>query len=315
MGSGDKVNFAFIEKQLKAFEKLDIHPTTFIIDDGWENKPGDWLSVNQEKFPQGLEEITRLIKANKMEPWLWVQPFHTSKSSELAKNHPDWLVQKKGQPISFWLKNTSAGSPHYLLDARNNEVINYFEEVAKKVKNWGFEGVKLDFLSSLYVIPNIDKKEAQHLTHKTMEIFKEKGLTILASGCPFNAGVGVADFIRLSSDSGLPFLPDNMRGKLANKYFVKHHLKGVKDNRRLVSKFINIDPDMYYSTSVSEKDKQRLKEAQKLSLYRAGCLTLGDDFSKLSTNDAETIKELIKKFDRAQHWREFVTSKRIAPKF
>jgi len=301
MGAGNKVNFTFIEKQIKAFNELNIHPTAFIIDAGWATKAGDWSSVDKQKFPHGLQEATKLIKENGMKPLLWLAPLHVEKDSDLAKKHPDWFIEKNGKPLSFWYKNTAFMPSHYLLDIRKIEVLKHLAKTAEEIKNCGFEGVKLDFLSSFYLVKDVSQKEKQRLTHKLMEIFKEKDLITVASGSPFNAVVGdVTDIVRLSSDSGLPNLPDNVVGKGANNYFVRHQLKGVIDNRRLVSKFINIDPDMYYSTSISGKDKQRLKKAQILSLYRAGCLTLGDDFSKLSPKDVMIIKELIDKFYRAQ---------------
>jgi hypothetical protein len=314
MGAGEKVDFNFIKKQIKAFRKLDIHPTVFIIDAGWTARAGDWLSTDKQKFPDGLEEATKLIKGNNIKPFLWLAPLHAEKNSDLAKEHPDWFIQHHDydKPISYWYKNTAFGKTHYLLDLRKKETVNYLEKVAQKVKNWGFEGVKLDFLSSLYLVENMSQEEKQLLTHKTMAIFKEKDLIILASGAPFNAAIGIADLIRLSSDSGLPNLPKNILGEGVNSYLVRHHLKGVEKNRRLISKFINIDPDMYYSNSVSNKDKQKLKKAQILSLYRAGCLTLGDDFSRLSSEDAVTIKELITKFYRAQ--RLHLTTKEMVRK-
>lgn len=304
MAAGGGINLPFIEKQVEAFKKLDIHPTVFIIDAGWANKNGDWLSVDEKKFPKGLEQATNLLKENHLEPWLWIAPLLIEKDSEFALKHPDYLIQKNGHPLTFGSKDTANfGKFHYLLDLRKTEAINYLDEVAQKIKDWGFEGIKADFLSSLYLVKEMKQKEKQFLTHQTMAIFKNKDLKILASGCPFNAAVGVADYIRLSNDSGLP-LPEGMIGKTINLFLSWRALEGVKKNRRLISKVTNIDPDMYYSSNVNKKIKNNLFEAQKLSLYRAGCLTLGDDFSKLSPKDAETIKELIKKFNHAQDLRK-----------
>jgi len=311
MGAKENVDISYIKKQTEAFKKLDIHPTVFIIDDGWASKSGDWLSVDKQKFPNGIKEATNLIKENNMESWLWIAPLHIGQNSEFAREHPDLLTQKKGKPISFDHKNTCFSKNHYLLDLRKSEAVDYLDQVAKKFKEWGFEGAKIDFLSSLYLIKEMDQKEKQFLTHKTMEIFKEKGLRILASGCPFNAAVGVADYIRLSNDSGLPLPEDN---KIINLIFSWRSLKGVKKLRNIVDSFINIDPDMYYSNNTNKLTERNLFEAQRLSVYRAGCLTLGDDFSKLSGVKAEPIKKLIKKFYHAQKLRSNFTAIRTGQK-
>jgi alpha-galactosidase len=303
MGAEKKVDYSYVKKQVEAFDKLDIHPTSFFIDAGWATKPGDWLSINKQKFPDGFERATKLLKEHNLKPGLWIAPLHVDKNSELAKDHPDWFMENNDKPILYWIKNTAFGGRHYLLNLRKEEVVDYLGEVAQKIKDWGFEWIKSDFMSSLYLVKSISQEEKQYLTHKTMEIFKEKGLKILACGAPWNASIGVADIIRISRDSGMPERPDNIFGKLVNKYFVKNHLKGVKENIRLVGKFIKTDPDMYFSTSVFEGDKQRLKEAQLKSIYRYSCLTLGDDFSKLAVKDTQTIKELINQFWRAQEVR------------
>lgn len=314
MGAGKKVNFSYVEKQVEAFDKLNIHPTSFFIDDGWTTKNGDWLSVDKQKFPDGLEKSTKLLKEHNLKPGLWIAPLHVERSSELATNHPDWFIEKHGKPVSYWLKNTSFGETHYLLDPRKQEVVDYLGEVAQKIKDWGFEWVKSDFMSSLYLVKEISQEKKQYLTHKTLQIFKEKGLKVLACGAPWNASVGVADIIRISPDSGIPGMPDNIFGKLVNKYFVKNHLKSVKDWIRSVGTFIKTDPDMYFSTSVFKEDKQRLKEAQRKSIYRYSCLTLGDDFSKLSEKDIFTIKELRNQFYRAQKVRPVAIKMFIAGK-
>lgn len=300
MGAGNKVSFPFIEKQVKAFNELNIHPTVFIIDDGWATKVGDWLSVDKQKFPNGLKEATKLIKENDIKPGLWLAPLHVERNSELAKAHPDWFIESHGKPVSYWFKDTAFVKKHYLLDLRKEEAIDYLGEVAQKIKDWGFDWVKSDFMSSLYLVKEIGQEEKQYLTHRTMEIFKKNGLKVLACGAPWNASIGVADIIRISKDSGLPNLPNNIVSKLINKYFVNNYLGSIKDNIRLVGKFIKTDPDMYFSTSIFEKDKQKLKEAQLKSIYRYSCLTLGDDFSKLTAKDVQPIKELIEQFYRAQ---------------
>ncbi len=312
MGAKDKVSFSYVEKQVEAFNKLDIHPTSFFVDDGWATENGDWLSVNKQKFPEGLEPATKLLKENHLKPGIWIAPLHVEKGAELVKNHPDWFIGNHDKPILYWVKNTSYLKKHYLLDLRKEEVVDYLGKVAQKIKDWGFEWVKSDFMSSLYLVKGINQEEKQYLTHKTMEIFKEKGLKVLACGAPWNASIGVADIIRISRDSGIPEEPDNIFGKLINRYFVENNLRGIKDWIRPVGKFIKIDPDMYFSTSIFEKDKERLREAQLKSIYRYSCLTLGDDFSKLAVKDIQSIKELINQFYRAQKVRPIAIKMFIA---
>ena len=298
MSTGIKVNLPFIKRQIEAFKKIEIHPNVFIIDAGWFTQPGDWLSVNKKKFPHGLEEATKLLRENNIEPWLWWGPYNVDKKSQLAKTHPDWLVKKGEKPLSFnYYYKTGLFPPHYILDPRNINSQNYLEEVEKKFKDWGFAGIKADFLSMPFFIPEITQKEALNLIHKTLKGLKEKGLKVLACGCPFSAAVGVADYIRVSNDSGFPLIKNSK----INEIMADHSLLGVKKNRKLVQKVgIIPDPDMYYSSPINKKGLEKLEEAQKYSIRRYGCLTFGDDFSSLSPEQVKNIKALEQRFHRCQ---------------
>ncbi|OYN90802.1 alpha-galactosidase [Parenemella sanctibonifatiensis] len=78
----------------------------FVLDDGWfggRRSPqaglGDW-TVSPEVWPEGLTPLIEAVHAAGMEFGLWVEPEMVNPDSDLARAHPDWILQVPGrQPI------------------------------------------------------------------------------------------------------------------------------------------------------------------------------------------------------------------------
>lgn len=68
----------------------------FVMDDGWFGARnddwkglGDWV-VNEDKFPNGLDELIEGVNALGMDFGLWFEPEMVQKDSDLFRSHPDW---------------------------------------------------------------------------------------------------------------------------------------------------------------------------------------------------------------------------------
>lgn len=68
----------------------------FVMDDGWFGKRnnddaglGDWF-VNQDKFPNGLDELIGKVNSLGMDFGIWVEPEMVNRNSDLYRAHPDW---------------------------------------------------------------------------------------------------------------------------------------------------------------------------------------------------------------------------------
>ena len=68
----------------------------FVMDDGWFGARkddhaglGDWF-VNEEKFPNGLDELIENVNALGMDFGLWFEPEMVNPDSDLYRAHPDW---------------------------------------------------------------------------------------------------------------------------------------------------------------------------------------------------------------------------------
>ena len=128
---------------LRDLDALDSRFDVFQIDDGYETFVGDWLDVDKNKFPNGLEPIVKKIKEKGFKAGLWLAPFVAETKSKLFQEHQDWIRKdEKGH-------NVMAGgnwSKFYLLDLENPEVIAYIKKCLKHYMDMGFDLFKLDFL-------------------------------------------------------------------------------------------------------------------------------------------------------------------------
>ena len=70
----------------------------FVLDDGWfrgrrddRKGLGDW-TVDTEVWPDGLHPLVDHVRRLGMEFGLWVEPEMVNRDSDLARDHPDWVL-------------------------------------------------------------------------------------------------------------------------------------------------------------------------------------------------------------------------------
>jgi alpha-galactosidase len=80
----------------------------FMLDAGWYPCPPDNFSggvgnwrVDTEKFPHGLEIVAARVRANGMRMGLWIEPERAHHTSEIARQHPDWILTVPGRDHSL----------------------------------------------------------------------------------------------------------------------------------------------------------------------------------------------------------------------
>ena len=131
---------------------------TMILDDGWQKEDsknfysatGDWMPV-KSRFPDMKAHVAEVHKTGlKYMLWLGVPMMGVE-----AKNYPkfkDKLLEPPG--------NGSGGVAN--LDPRFPEVREYLISTYERVvRDWGFDGVKLDFIDS-FRLPNPDRAVAEN---------------------------------------------------------------------------------------------------------------------------------------------------------
>ena len=80
----------------------------FVLDDGWFGNDyprnsdnaglGDW-EVNTSKLPQGIDYLARHAHSKGLKFGIWIEPEMVNPRSNLAHEHPDWVVKSPGREI------------------------------------------------------------------------------------------------------------------------------------------------------------------------------------------------------------------------
>ena len=139
-GYGRKMKPAQLFGALPIVKKLGF--TWVTLDDGWQTAQGDWF-LQPQKYPNGDADMRALvdrIHAEGFKAQLWWAPLAADPGTELVTKHPEMLLLNADgskQKISYW-------NSWYLCPADPAVVAYHQAIVVKAIKDWGFDGLKLD---------------------------------------------------------------------------------------------------------------------------------------------------------------------------
>ncbi len=305
-----------INENIAAFDKHKISIDYFQIDDGWQEKTGDWLQVNK-KFPSGLKALTDNIHAKGYKAGLWLAPLIASGNSELFAKHPDWLVKIDSHHLIHagynpgWGKGKNAW--YYALDIYNDDVVKYLEEVFKTIfTNWGFDMVKLDFLFAAGLIPRRDKTRGE-IMRDAMQLLRRicTDKIILGCGVPLAPAYGMVDYCRIGSDISLGWeLKSGKAVGLRERISTNNALLDTINRRAMNGRVFLNDPDVF----ILREKKNRLSKKQQYTLLVTNLLFGGLVFTSDNINeyDDETMRLYKSTFPHVQKQTAFVNRKGMA---
>jgi alpha-galactosidase len=139
-GYGRKMTSSQLFGTLPVVKKLGF--TWVTLDDGWQTAQGDWF-LNPQKYPRGDADMRAMvdkIHAEGFKAQLWWAPLAADPGSELVHRHPEMLLLNADgskQKISYW-------NSWYLCPADPAVVAYHKAIVVKAIRDWGFDGLKLD---------------------------------------------------------------------------------------------------------------------------------------------------------------------------
>jgi len=175
-----------------------------LLDDGYQTAIGDWLSLDAEKFPQGMEAVTAAIRAAGRTPGIWTAPFGAAATSCLFVEHPGWFLRDEaGEPVVGWVH---WGVDCYALDCTHPEVLAWLRETFGRMRTeWGVEFFKIDFIFAA-ALPgrryDSTATRAQALRRGLEAIRGAIGddAFLLGCGAPLGPCVGLVDGMRVGPD-------------------------------------------------------------------------------------------------------------------
>lgn len=191
---------------IKAHENLRTKLTHVIIDDGWQTGWGHWLP--NAKFPRGMAALAETIHDQGFKAGLWLAPLMVQPDTPLYQRHSECLLKdQKGHP---YLVAQGLVRSFYALDVSVPASQDFLRETFRKVREWGYDYVKFDFLfNQAQCLENGDAfaldaswSSNRHVAVMLKIAREELGEKVHILGCnyPFELGGADVDEARLASD-------------------------------------------------------------------------------------------------------------------
>jgi alpha-galactosidase len=212
------LDMAILDEYLDGLSRMKPPPTLdyFQIDAGYFPSLGDWLLPSQ-RFPNGLKPAFERIRSAGYRPGVWVGPFMVGNRSQLAKDHPDWLLRDRagclltgwrgyGEPKTWGYRDEET----YILDSSHPDAFEYLRTVFRNLRGWGAEMFKTDFMfwgyqPSHHVKRHVPSKTSVEYFRDVLQMIREEiGSETFWLGCiaPFFPFTGYADAMRVGGDVG-----------------------------------------------------------------------------------------------------------------
>ena len=156
-GAKDDATYAMVQSVADKARRLGID--TFVLDDGWQARSGDWQPDSPEypeprgtppRYPDPTFTAVREAIAP-MKLGLWMSPMHFNPSSQTFAEHPEWACQ----PFAEGLYAVNQSQPY---DGSNEagivpwgpDAIPFIEgRIRTAITEWGVTYFKFDFIAWL----------------------------------------------------------------------------------------------------------------------------------------------------------------------
>lgn len=154
-GARDDMDLATVKEVAAVARGLGVE--TFILDDGWQSRSGDWEPDSPEhpdqheqfppRFPDSEFRAVREAIAP-MRLGLWMSPMHFHPTSKTYGAHPEWGCQPAGTGLGVYnLVEPNDGSNEAGIGTWSPAAIPHVEgRIRHAIESWGVSHFKFDFL-------------------------------------------------------------------------------------------------------------------------------------------------------------------------
>jgi len=179
-----------------ADERLRKRVRYIALDDGWQQREGDWREGI--RYPSGLGSLVSYIRERGLEAGIWIAPTRLHYLSGTVMRRNAFLVRNAiGDPIM--------DVDMYVLDPTHPDGEKYLRETFSYLASCGFTFYKLDFISNMLKCDYFYDKNAgpYDALRRLVEIVREcvpKGSHVMGCSMPYAIGGGVVDSRRTGLD-------------------------------------------------------------------------------------------------------------------
>jgi len=277
------------------FDKLvDLPFDVLQVDDGWQLSIGDWEA--NAKFPEGMNAMAEKIKSTGRKAGLWLAPLIALETSRLFREHPDWFLRdERGKFVSAGF---NWGERVYALDTTHPLVLEWLTALMKKVRGWGFDYLKLDFLYA-GALPgkrhvDIPREAAYRHGLKVMREAMGADAYFLTCGAPILPSLGLCDAIRVGTDVSGKW-EDPRDAILLYNPTTPGTRNAIRNtvNRLWLQPLVATDPDVAYfvekENTLSPEHKKLLQDLALVSNFKA----TSDLPQWMSPAECESLREFL----------------------
>ena len=271
----------------------------FQLDDGFQSAIGDWLRPN-DRFPGGVEDLAADIAARGRTPGIWIAPFLAAPDSEVAVNHPEWLVRApQHDTFAIGMHNEPWGGAMAMLDTTRPDVLAHLEHTARSLVTMGYRYLKLDFtfapaMRGRFADPS--QTPAQRVRAGYDAIRRGAGVDtyILACGAPIGAVVGAVDAMRIGADVAPAWRTQQTGGYAATTPATQHAFVNTCTRSFMHRRLWVNDPDC---VMLRMSDTQLSEDAARMWAQTVGCsgglVLLSDDLARLDRASRTQLEQVI----------------------
>jgi alpha-galactosidase len=185
-----------ILENLAVMDREDLGIQVVQVDDGYQRNIGDWLDY-RPAFGD-LDEVARRIIDSGRTPGLWTAPFMVGEDSDLARQHPDWLVHDAVPAEHHWGQRIRA------LDVTHPDAADHLLTMFATLRARGFAFHKIDFIYAGAMVGQRHEDVTPIGAYRRgLELIRQ-GLgddaVILGCGAPLLPSIGLVDAMRISPD-------------------------------------------------------------------------------------------------------------------
>ncbi len=186
---------------LKIIQDLgDLAFAVIQVDDGWQRANGDWEP--NDDFTSGMVAMAEQVRATGRIPGLWLAPFVADEQSELVAAHPEMVLRDDdGAPVAAaynWGQST------YALDVTRPDVLEWLDDLIRRVVGWGYGYLKLDFIFAGAMpgrrFASVGREAGYRNAIQVVREAAGDDVYLLACGAPIIPSIGVFDGIRVGPD-------------------------------------------------------------------------------------------------------------------
>ena len=172
----------------------------FAIDEGWEQQWGSWDA--NAKFPEGLADFCRHVKAHGRIPGIWTAPLLVNTYNPLFLAHPEWFAARADGQLQ---SDSYSYGPMAYLDTTQPEVLDHLRRVFRRLREAGFDYFKVDFTQCVlraarFADPTVGRADLVRRGFAAIREAIGDDAYLLACGAPYESVTGLVDGVRTTGD-------------------------------------------------------------------------------------------------------------------